>query len=68
MIPPRERALEPREARDRLRAASVLLSQRKPGEARAEAQIALALADDDEDRRRVTELIERISRAEGAKQ
>ncbi|MEO7271533.1 MAG: hypothetical protein ABIX28_25945, partial [Vicinamibacterales bacterium] len=60
-------ALEPREARHRLRAASVLMSQRKPAEARIEAQTALALAADDEERGRATELLARISRSEGGK-
>jgi len=60
--------LEPRESRHRLRAAFALLSLRKPAEARVEAQTALALADNDDERRRVTELLDRITRAEGAKQ
>jgi hypothetical protein len=56
-------SLEPREARHRLRAAGVLLYQGKPADARVDAQAALELAEDDEDRRDAQELLERIRKA-----
>jgi tetratricopeptide (TPR) repeat protein len=55
-------ALEPREAAHRLRAANVMLDQDKPLEARADAQAALALADDDRERRAAQERLDRIAK------
>jgi tetratricopeptide (TPR) repeat protein len=55
--------LEPREPQHRLRAAQVLLMQGKAAEARADVQAALALAEDDDDRREAQALLERISKA-----
>jgi hypothetical protein len=54
--------LEPREGQHRLRAAQVLLVQGKPADARADAQAALALAEDDTDRAEAQALLERISK------
>jgi tetratricopeptide (TPR) repeat protein len=56
-------SLEPTSPQHRLRAANVLLNQRKPGEARAQAQAALTLADDDVDRKRAQEMLELIAKA-----
>jgi len=55
--------LEPREASYRLRAASVMLRQGKPAEARVDAQAALTLAETDEERRSAQELLDAIARA-----
>ena len=56
-------SLEPRHASHRLRAAHVLLDQNKPHEARADAQAALALADDDRERREAQQLLDQIAKA-----
>ena len=56
-------ALEPREASHRLRAADVMLDQAKFPEARSDAQAALALANDDRERRAAQELLDRIAKA-----
>jgi tetratricopeptide (TPR) repeat protein len=55
-------ALEPREARHRLRAAHVLIREGRPAEARIEAQAALKLAEDEQERRDAQELLERIAK------
>jgi tetratricopeptide (TPR) repeat protein len=55
--------LEPRETSHRLRAASVMLRQGKPAEARADAQAALTLAETDEERRSAQELLDAIAKA-----
>lgn len=54
--------LEPMESHHRLRAAGVLLRDGKPAQARVEAQAALTLADDDDDRREAEALLDRIAR------
>jgi tetratricopeptide (TPR) repeat protein len=56
-------ALEPREARHRLRVAGILLFQGKPAEARVEAQTALTLAEGEDERREAQELLNRIAKA-----
>ena len=50
--------IDPLEASYRLRAASVLLNQGKPAEARADAQAALSLADTDEERKEAQRLLD----------
>jgi tetratricopeptide (TPR) repeat protein len=55
-------SIEPKEARHRLRAARVLLRQRKPDEARVDAQAALALAETDAERREAQELLDAIAK------
>jgi tetratricopeptide (TPR) repeat protein len=55
--------LEPRHSTHRLRAANILLDQNKPHEARADAQAALALADDDRERREAQQLLDQIVKA-----
>jgi hypothetical protein len=56
-------SLEPRESSHRLRAASVLLNQGKAAEARVDAQAALALAEEDDDRKDAQQLLARIAKA-----
>jgi len=56
-------SIEPMEARHRLRAAHVLLRQKKPDEARVDAQAALTLAETDEERREAQELLDVIAKA-----
>jgi tetratricopeptide (TPR) repeat protein len=55
--------LDPREATHRLRAARVLLHQGKASDARVDAQHALALAEDDNERREAQSLLESIAKA-----
>jgi TPR repeat protein len=50
----------------RLRAAIVLLRTGKPGEARADAQAALALADNESERREAERMLEAVAKAEAA--
>jgi tetratricopeptide (TPR) repeat protein len=54
--------LDPREPAHRLRAARVLLNSGQPGEARQDAQAALALAEDDEDKKEAQVLLDRIAK------
>jgi tetratricopeptide (TPR) repeat protein len=56
-------SLEPTSPHHRLRAANVLLYQRKPADARAQAQAALTLADDDDARREAQRMLDRIAKA-----
>lgn len=58
--------LEPMEPAHRLRAAIVLLRVGKPTEARADAQAALALADNDAERREAERVLEAVRKAEAA--
>jgi tetratricopeptide (TPR) repeat protein len=58
--------LEPTEPSHRLRAAIVLLRTGKPGEARADAQAALALADNESERREAERMLEVVAKAEAA--
>jgi hypothetical protein len=58
-------ALDPVEPQYRLAAANVLMRQRKYDDALKHAQAAAALADTDEERRRATATIDRITRAKG---
>ena len=58
--------IEPFEARYRLRAGQAMLALRKPVEARADAQAALTLADNDADRAEAQRLLEAAGRAEAA--
>jgi hypothetical protein len=55
-------ALEPQEPNHRLRAAYVLGRQGKAAEARAEAQAALTLADDDAERKRAQDMLDRLAK------
>ena len=55
--------LEPRETSHRLRAATVMLRQGKPAEARVDAQAALTLAETDDERRRAQDLLDAIAKA-----
>ena len=58
--------LEPREAVHRLRAASVLLRQRRLDEALVHAQAGQTLADGDAERRRAQELLDLIAKAKAS--
>jgi TPR repeat protein len=58
--------LEPREAEHRLRAAFVLGRQQKLEEARVQAQAALTLAEDDDERREAQQLLDRIAAMKAA--
>jgi hypothetical protein len=55
-------SLEPMESRHRLRAAHLLMRQRKPDEARVDAQAALTIAETDEERRDAQELLDAIAK------
>jgi len=59
--------LEPTEPVHRLRAAHVLLRVGRPAEARADAEAALALADNDAERREAERVLEAARKAEAAK-
>ena len=58
--------LDPTEARYRLRAASVLMSQGKAAEARADAQAALSLAETDQERNEAQRLLDAATKAAAA--
>ena len=58
--------IEPFEARYRLRAGQVMLGLGKPADARADAQAALTLADNDADRAEAQRLLESATKAEAA--
>jgi tetratricopeptide (TPR) repeat protein len=60
-------SLEPTSPQHRLRAANVFLNLRNPAEARAQAQAALTLADDEIDRKRAQVILDLIAKASDGK-
>lgn len=55
-------SIEPRESLHRLRAAGVLGAQGKLAEAKADAQAALTLATDDDERKRAQDMLDRLAK------
>ena len=55
-------SIEPRESLHRLRAAAVLGAHGKLAEAKADAQAALALATDDDERKRAQSMLDRLAK------